>query len=154
MFRKKGVHTNLWQPQFCQPCYWNFQRYAQICRDESYCNQNGKDAFCRVHWTSKVGSIRLMRPLGHLRWLNNPYLHHYFNLHVRLYFRRRGRRRPHLEIFLGSWQTNISFAPPEGLASPRSGDPSNQLKSLLRFKKISTPLAMIWGMFFIIRESW
>ena len=58
-------------------------------------------------------------------------LHNYFNLHVHLYFRRRRRwrrrgrrRRPHLEIFLGSWQTNISFAPPEGLASPRSGDPS------------------------------
>ena len=28
-------------------------------------------------------------------------LHKYFNLHVRLYFRRRRRRRPHLEIFLG-----------------------------------------------------
>ena len=36
-----------------------------------------------------------------------PNLHNYFNLHVRLYFRQRRRRRsrrrlPHLEIFLGS----------------------------------------------------
>ena len=43
------------------------------------------------------------------KWISILYLHNYFNLHVRLYFRRRRRgrgcrrrRHPHLEIFLGS----------------------------------------------------
>ena len=44
-------------------------------------------------------------------------LHNYFNLHVHLYFRqRRWRRRRHV--------TSRNFAPPEGLASPRGGDPT------------------------------
>ena len=50
--------------------------------------------------------------------LHDAYLHYYFKLDVRLYF-----RRPVVVVASRRVPPGI-LAPPEGLASPRSGDPS------------------------------
>ena len=70
------------------------------------CTQTDREmVISDLTWASTV-----LAPLVFLNLhIHLVHLHNYFNLHVRLYFRRcrrcrsrRRRRRPHLEIFLGS----------------------------------------------------